>query len=296
MDEILNLISNDQIDEAFLSLKDKVNYYTDHHYTIIQLSGRYQRLKKAEIEGVIKPQDATIDLNQIRKSLIEICQQIENPPRQVELTPYSELIKEKSEVFEQRNKVSSDRLLFFINDLVNFASNPEAIYYIGTILIGLDEELENYSNTLKIEELIIELLNDLEEDERHSMGLFDPRLSIEKLSVLRRDILKLYLASQNYNSKRHLFNKMNPGVIAKELSGFNSNPEAIYYIGQLLVKADYILELVNYPNDSEKLINELIKEADDIEDILIDPKISVIKINRLRKLLKEISSPPNNLL
>jgi len=71
------LIGDDKIEEALIELEDhlegKSNELED---TVIQLSGRYNRLKRKQDSGTISNQDADLEVNQIATSLIEITKEL----------------------------------------------------------------------------------------------------------------------------------------------------------------------------------------------------------------------------
>lgn len=79
--------------------------------------------------------------------------------------------------------------------------------------------------------------------------------------------------------------------LIRSLENFNSNPEAIYYIGQTLVRCDSFLEDNGITGEPLDLTLSLIQEMDNDtrkEEGLFDPVLSISKINRLKRSLKSI--------
>jgi hypothetical protein len=74
------------------------------------------------------------------------------------------------------------------------------------------------------------------------------------------------------------------------LENFHSNPEGIYYIGQTLVRCDSFLMDNGIVGEPIELCEALIHEMDNdsrVEEGLFDPRISVGKINSLKRSLKK---------
>jgi hypothetical protein len=77
------------------------------------------------------------------------------------------------------------------------------------------------------------------------------------------------------------------------LDHFHSNPEGIYYIGQTLLECESFLEKINQSTQANELITPLVEEIDNDtrkEEGLLDPIISVGKVRKLIKFLKQIRS------
>ena len=75
------------------------------------------------------------------------------------------------------------------------------------------------------------------------------------------------------------------------LANFNSNPEAINYIGQTLVECDTFLDDYRIEDEATCLIDDLIEEIDTDErrkEGLFDPVISIGKVRKLIRRLREI--------
>jgi len=81
-----------------------------------------------------------------------------------------------------------------LNDLIgsleNFHSNPEGIYYIGQTLVRCDSFLMDNGIVGEPLDLCAALINEMDTDSRVDEGLFDPRLSISKINVLKRSLKK----------------------------------------------------------------------------------------------------------
>jgi len=79
--------------------------------------------------------------------------------------------------------------------------------------------------------------------------------------------------------------------LIRALANFNSNPEAIYYIGQTLVECDTFLDDYRINDEATSLIDDLIEEIDTDErrkEGLFDPVISVGKVRKLIRRFREI--------
>lgn len=90
--------------------------------------------------------------------------------------------------FEPLTQVESiiKRIDSIIHDLANFHSNPEGIYYIGQTLIECDVFLDDHGINDKASELITDLIDEIDNDERRKEGLFDPIVSVGKVRHLIR--------------------------------------------------------------------------------------------------------------
>jgi hypothetical protein len=78
--------------------------------------------------------------------------------------------------------------------------------------------------------------------------------------------------------------------IIDSLENFDSNPESIYYIGQTLIKCDSFLMDNGIIGDSLVLCELLINQMDSdprIEEGFFDPRLSISKINNLKRSLKQ---------
>jgi hypothetical protein len=78
--------------------------------------------------------------------------------------------------------------------------------------------------------------------------------------------------------------------IIDSLEKFDSNPESIYYIGQTLIKCDSFLMDNGIIGDSLVLCELLINQMDSdprIEEGFFDPRLSISKINNLKRSLKQ---------
>lgn len=73
---ILELITNDNIDEALDRLKEFLENLGEHGADllddIVLLTNRHKRLKKRTMQGVIDSRDADVETNKVRKSLLEL--------------------------------------------------------------------------------------------------------------------------------------------------------------------------------------------------------------------------------
>lgn len=72
--------------------------------------------------------------------------------------------------------------------LEKFHSNPEGIYYIGQTLVHVDAFLERHGVSGAAGQLVEELMQELDDDERKEMGVFDPVISVTKVRALRRSL------------------------------------------------------------------------------------------------------------
>ncbi len=74
------------------------------------------------------------------------------------------------------------------------------------------------------------------------------------------------------------------------LENFHSNPEGIYYIGQTLVLCDSFLMDNGIIGEPLELCESLIDQMDSdprIDEGLLDPRLSISKINKLKRSLKQ---------
>jgi len=99
-------------------------------------------------------------------------------------------INKRRAEFEPLPQVESTirRIDRMIEALANFHSNPEGIYYIGQTLLECDTFLDDHEITGEPSELITDLIDELDHDERRKEGLFDPILSIGKIRKLIREL------------------------------------------------------------------------------------------------------------
>ncbi|MFN8258436.1 MAG: hypothetical protein U0W24_22295 [Bacteroidales bacterium] len=72
MKEILDLIGNDQLDEAIKILLEKSIKIDDIQKELILLQARLADLKRDSIKGIVKDEDENLQKNQIRNALIEL--------------------------------------------------------------------------------------------------------------------------------------------------------------------------------------------------------------------------------
>jgi hypothetical protein len=78
--------------------------------------------------------------------------------------------------------------------------------------------------------------------------------------------------------------------LINSLENFHSNPEGIYYIGQILVLCDSFLMDNGIVGEPLQLCEALIEEMDNdsrVEEGLFDPRLSISKINSLKRSLKK---------
>ena len=112
------------------------------------------------------------------------------------------------------------------------------------------------------------------------------KLRIENENLLQQ--MKKYTDTNNCERKLVKINEL-----IHELSNFNSNPEAINYIGQTLIETNVFLESYDTELESDKnraisLIEEIIAEATTDERHLqgtFDPIFNLQKINNLLKIM-----------
>ena len=85
-----------------------------------------------------------------------------------------------------------EALLHDIDEMIyaleNFHSNPEGIYYIGQTLVKCASFLEDHEVQGAPSELIDELMDELDSDERKEMGALDPVISVVKIRKLIRSL------------------------------------------------------------------------------------------------------------
>jgi hypothetical protein len=127
-------------------------------------------LKQVRIKS-IKIGPVTWDVEQTDGSKIKELKQLEVQTEE-----------EKEKLIQEDIRVLDD----LINSLENFNSNPEAIYYIGQTLVRCDSYLEDNGVVGEPMELTLALIDEMDNDERKDMGLFDPVLSISKINKLKR--------------------------------------------------------------------------------------------------------------
>lgn len=78
-----------------------------------------------------------------------------------------------------------------VHDLENFHSNPEGIYYIGRSLVRTHSLLADLRVTGEPMHLTNELLDELDSDTRKDEGLFDPVISVGKVTRLIKHLKTL---------------------------------------------------------------------------------------------------------
>lgn len=78
-----------------------------------------------------------------------------------------------------------------IRALANFHSNPEGIYYIGQTLVECDTFLDDYGIHDEASNLVGELIEEIDTDERRKEGLFDPIISVGKVRKLIRRLREI---------------------------------------------------------------------------------------------------------
>lgn len=127
-------------------------------------------LKRVRIKS-IKIGPVTWDIDQTDGSRIKELKQLE-----------TKTDEEKEKLIQADIKVLDD----LIDSLENFNSNPEGIYYIGQTLVRCDSYLEDNGIVGEPMELTLALIEEMDNDERKDMGVFDPVLSISKINKLKR--------------------------------------------------------------------------------------------------------------
>lgn len=90
-----------------------------------------------------------------------------------------------------------------IHELSDFNSNPEAINYIGQILIDTNVFLASYDTELKSDKsraisLVDEIIEEATTDERHLLGTFAPIFNLQKINSLLKIMIKF---QENENMK-----------------------------------------------------------------------------------------------
>jgi hypothetical protein len=74
------------------------------------------------------------------------------------------------------------------------------------------------------------------------------------------------------------------------LKNFHSNPEGICYIGQTLVLCDSFLTDNGIIREPLELCESLLDQMDSdprIDEGLLDPRLSISKVNKLKRILKQ---------
>jgi hypothetical protein len=115
----------------------------------------------------------------------------------IETVPAQVIVKQRS---ENKPVAEVESVLREIDNLIralaNFNSNPEAIYYIGQTLVECDTFLDDYRINDEATNLIDDLIEEIDTDERRKEGLFDPVISVGKVRKLihrLRDIRKRFM-------------------------------------------------------------------------------------------------------
>lgn len=139
-------------------------------------------LKRVRIKS-IKLGPVTWDVVQTDGSTIKEVKQLEVKTEE-----------EKEKLIQADIRVLDD----LIDSFENFQSNPEGIYYIGQTLIRCDSYLEDNGVVGEPMELTLALINEMDNDERKDMGLFDPVLSITKINKLKRCLKSIRAGIINY--------------------------------------------------------------------------------------------------
>ncbi len=78
--------------------------------------------------------------------------------------------------------------------------------------------------------------------------------------------------------------------LINSIENFDSNPESLYYIGQTLIKCDSFLMDNGIIGEPLELCELLIDQMDSdprIDEGMFDPRLSVSKINKLKRSLKQ---------
>jgi hypothetical protein len=88
----------------------------------------------------------------------------------------------------QAPKAAVKQLQELIYALENFASNPEAIFYIGQTLVQCDSFLRDNGIVGEPLDLCEALITQMDSDPRLEEGLFDPRVSVSKINKLKRSL------------------------------------------------------------------------------------------------------------
>ena len=161
------------------------------------------------IEG-IRPQNLPRSLRQSQAinhcdGLLELLYRFVVNGLNIKPVPAQAIVKQRSE-FEPVPEVESilRKIDALICALANFNSNPEGIFYIGQTLIECDVFLDDYHINDEATNLIESLIAEIDTDERHEMGLFDPVISVGKVRKLigrLRDIRKRFIQPAESDGK-----------------------------------------------------------------------------------------------